>query len=222
MNSEDKEIKNFCSENISRMYKDRMNRKKESKTKMYLIAFLFLFVISFPFFFLGKYDSIGYVIFASLWPVLVLIILGIINKFKMKRICENFYKIKNAHTKFNIINVTKEEKVKQLYDHSALTYVSPVNKYLLDYLYNFFKFEHILKNDDNINVYTFSGKLLNDTFNIYGYEDTDEMLCIDIKDLNIDSENYDFYRDTNSRWLDDMVDNCKKRKGRKNNNDNKK
>lgn len=41
----------------------------------------------------------------------------------MKKIIKKFYKIRYAHTRFNIINVDSEKIINELYENSALTFI---------------------------------------------------------------------------------------------------
>ena len=137
------------------------------------------------------------------------VITGIINR---KRINKEFYKIKNAHTKFNLINVNDENIINELYKNSALTFIAEPNSELLDFIFNWLNNENVLKSD-SLNLYAFNGHMLKQVFNHSRWEDNTKFLSIFLKDLDInDSNQVSFARahfSVGSRWLDDIVDNDK-------------
>lgn len=177
------------------------------------LLLIFVFAISFLLFFklLDAKTLVGLIA-----AFIVLISPAIIYIIKTEIIIKKFYKVSDVYKKFNIINVENSEKVKELYNHSALSYSYIPDKAFLNFIYNWLIFENVLKDDNNINIYLFTGKLLKDTFNIIGYEDDIPILSIDLIDLDLSNpENsnnfYKHYIITYGRYLDDMVNSCYKR-----------
>lgn len=135
----------------------------------------------------------------------------ILSTFKKKNKVNEFYKIKDAHNKFNIVNVNDENIIKELYNNSALTFIAKPNDELLNFIYNWLYNEKVLKSD-SLNAYIFDGYMLKKVFEFSRFDDNTSFICIFNRDLNINETNKSFYRNhslVGSRWLDDIIDNDK-------------
>ena len=125
---------------------------------------------------------------------------------------KDFYKIKNADTKFDIIPVSDSETIKALYENSALTFFGEANDpELLNWLYNWLNNEGVLKSE-RLNLYTFTGQDLKNTFGKRKRIRSEEkLMSIFLKDLDINESNkLRFSMDRlqiGGRWLDDIVGN---------------
>jgi len=143
-------------------------------------------------------------------PYLCLTLFGVLRKQKLKR---DFYKIKNAHTRFDIVPVTDAETIKALHDNSALTLWGEPTKQDLDRLYNWLNNEGVL-NGERLNLYTYSGKELKKAFGRRKkFDDEVKLMSIFLKDLNLNDSNmrqFSYGRmEIGGRWLDDIVSNAK-------------
>ena len=145
-------------------------------------------------------------ILAVVIPYSCLALFGILRKQKQKR---DFFKIKDAGSRFDIIAVSDSETLKALRDNSALTLWGEPTKQDLDRLYNWLNSEGVLKGE-RLNLYTYSGKELKKAFGKRkGFDDEVKLMSIFLKDLNLnDSNTRQFSLDRmeiGGRWLDDIV-----------------
>ena len=149
-------------------------------------------------------------ILAFVIPYLCLALIGVWRKYKLKR---DFYKIKDAHTRFDIIPVTDAETLAVLREHSALTFFGEPAERDLNHLYNWLNNEGVLK-EERVKLYTYSGA---DLKNALGKRmkigSEDKFMSIDLTDLNLnDSNTRQFSLDRlqiGGRWLDDIIGNSK-------------
>ena len=130
--------------------------------------------------------SLGNWLIASAILVVCYSLLGVIGFYKRKEAVNNFYKIKDAHTKFHIINVSDEKIVKDLYNNSALTFPLELDEVFLDFIYNWLNFEKVLK-EDFLNLYVFSGTELKKAFGLMHVSDNAKFMSIFLKDLNLNN-----------------------------------
>ena len=144
-------------------------------------------------------------------PYLCLFLWGVLRKQKQKR---DFYKIKDANTRFDIVPVSDTETIKALYDNSALTFfIEETDPKLLNWLYNWLNNEGVLKSE-RLTLYTYTGQDLKNAFGKRKrFRTGDKLMSIFLKDLDInDSNKLQFSTDRlqiGGRWLDDIVGNAK-------------
>lgn len=143
-------------------------------------------------------------------PYLCLFLWGVLRKRKQKR---DFYKIKDAHTRFDIVPVTDAETLAVLREHSALTFFGEPAEQVLNHLYNWMNNEGVLK-EERVKLYTYSGADLKNAFGKRKKIGSEEkFMSIDLKDLNLNDSNMrQFSLDRlqiGGRWLDDIVGNAK-------------
>lgn len=144
-------------------------------------------------------------------PYLCLFLWGVLRKQKQKR---DFYKIKDANTRFDIVPISDAETIKALYDNSALTFfIEETDPKLLNWLYNWLNNEGVLK-EERVKLYTYSGADLKNAFGKRKKTGSEEkFMSIDLKDLNLNDSNMrQFSLDRlqiGGRWLDDIIENAK-------------
>lgn len=141
-------------------------------------------------------------------PYSCLALWGVLRKRKQKK---DFYKIKNADTRFDIVPVSDTETIKALYDNSALTFfIEETNPEWLGWLYNWLNNEGVLKSE-RLNLYTYTGQDLKNAFGKKKIRAEEKFVSIFLKDLNLnDSNKLQFSKDRlqiGGRWLDDIVGN---------------
>ncbi len=141
------------------------------------------------------------------WGVLaVIVILSIYNG---RKGVECFYKIENAHTRFQRIDIHEAEMIRELYADSALTFPGEPQREFLDFLFNWLNYLQVLKSD-KLKMYCFSGHTLKSAYPKCDCEDKVMFCSIFLKDLDLnDSNRYRFSREhfsIGTRWLDDIVD----------------
>ncbi|MBO4608578.1 MAG: hypothetical protein J5696_01795 [Lachnospiraceae bacterium] len=189
-----------------------MDRKETKKDNPFYIAFICILLLG-PFiagpilFVMGK-NLAG--ILAFVIPYLCLALIGVWRKYKLKR---DFYKIKDAHTRFDIIPVTDAETLAVLREHSALTFFGEPAEHNLNHLYNWLNNEGVLK-EERVKLYTYSGADLKNAFGKRMKIGSEEkFMSIDLTDLNLnDSNTRQFSLDRmqiGGRWLDDIIWNSK-------------
>lgn len=139
--------------------------------------------------------------------VLVIIYGGFIRK---KIIISRFYKIKKAHQNINLIKVEDLAFLDELYHNSALTFVADPAPELLDFIYNWLYNKHVLKKE-TVNLYILTGRHMKEKYKYRGLKDDISILCILLKDLDLNDENMmAFSREhftVGARWFDDIIDN---------------
>ena len=143
-------------------------------------------------------------------PYSCLTLWGVLRKRKQKK---DFYKIKDAHTRFDIVPVGDTETIKALYDNSALTFfIEEIDPKLLDWLYNWLNNEGVLKGE-RLTLYTYTGRELKNAFGKKRIRVEEKLMSIFLKDLNLNDSNMaQFSMDRlqiGGRWLDDIVENSK-------------
>ncbi|MBO4653726.1 MAG: hypothetical protein J5649_10475 [Lachnospiraceae bacterium] len=141
-------------------------------------------------------------------PYSCLVLWGFLRKYKLKR---DFYKIKDAGARFDIVPIDDEETLKALCEGSAITFFGEPSKQGLDMLYNWLNNEGVLKTE-RLNLYTFSGKDLKNAFGKRKkFDEENKFMSISLKDLDLtDANTRQFSLDRVSiggRWLDDIVSN---------------
>ena len=95
-----------------------------------------------------------------------------------------YHQIKNAHTNFQITEVNDDDTIKALYENSALTFFMEPNSLFLDFLYNWFNYEGVIK-ENNIKLYVYNGKKLKNVYKYSRVNDSLPLMSIFLKDLNI-------------------------------------
>lgn len=183
-------------------------KEEEQQQKRYDIV-MGILILS-PIFISAILIALGYKILGVSILVLCWGLVAIIGINKGKQINKKFYKIKNAHTRFNIVNVNDANIIKELYDDPALTFFAGPDDELLDFIFNWLNNEGVLKSD-SLNIYAFDGHMLKQAFSHIRWEDEARFLSIFLKDLNINDSNKVSFAKAHfvvgSRWLDDVVDN---------------
>ncbi|MBO4324749.1 MAG: hypothetical protein J5845_05060 [Lachnospiraceae bacterium] len=131
-----------------------------------------------------------------------------VRKHVMKK---SFYKIKDAHTRFDVIPVKDYETLEALRDNSALTFWGEPNITDLDKLYNWLNNEGVLK-EERLKLYTFDGRSLKNAFQKNNFGDEERFMSIFLKDLELTEANKRQFSldrmNIGGRWLDDMIDNA--------------
>ena len=146
-------------------------------------------------------------ILAFVIPYACLAVFGFWRKRKQKK---DFYKIKEANTRFDIVPVSDTETIKALYDNSALTFfIEEIDTELLNWLYNWLNSEGVLKSE-RLTLYTFSGQDLKNAFGKRKkFRSGEKFMSIFLKDLDInDSNKLQFSMDrlqVGGRWRDDLA-----------------
>jgi hypothetical protein len=157
---------------------------------------------------LGTHHTLAGIL-AIVIPYSGLALWGVLRKRKQKK---DFYKIKDADARFDIVPVSDTETIKALYDNSALTFfVEETDPKLLNWLYNWLNNEGVLKSE-RLNLYTYTGQDLKNAFGKRKrFRTEDKLMSIFLKDLDInDSNKLQFSTDRlqiGGRWLDDIVGN---------------
>ncbi|MBO6065580.1 MAG: hypothetical protein J6P36_04085 [Lachnospiraceae bacterium] len=157
---------------------------------------------------LGTHHTLAGIL-AIVIPYSGLALWGVLRKRKQKK---DFYKIKDADARFDIVPVSDTETIKALYDNSALTFfVEETDPKLLNWLYNWLNNEGVLKSE-RLNLYTYTGQDLKNAFGKRKrFRTEDKLMSIFLKDLDInDSNELQFSTDRlqiGGRWLDDIVGN---------------
>lgn len=144
------------------------------------------------------------------WTIFIIVALN-----KRKSLINNFYKIKNARAKVNLVEANINT-IRELYNNSALAIFSiqdnEYNNTIIEFLYNLLNNCGVLKTE-NLNVYTFNGNTLKQAFDFTRYEEGNIFITVFLKDLNINESNQaEFVNNARYfaiRWLDDVVDNEK-------------
>ncbi len=187
-------------------------KTEEEKKKQKRYDILMAFLILSPIIFSSILMSFKYYLFGISYLILCWGLCVIIGVNKRKQINKKFYKIENAHTKFNLINVDDENTIKELYKDSALTFIAEPSNDLLDFIFNWLNNENVIKSE-SLNLYVFNGHMLRQAFDYSRYDDDIKFLSIFLKDLDLNDSNMDSFSKSHflvgSRWLDDIVDNDK-------------
>lgn len=180
------------------------------KQKLYDIVMSILILV--PLFLGPILITFNHVLLGILIIVISYTLVAIIGINKRKAINRRFYKIKNAHNRFKIINVNDKKIIKELYNNSALTFMAEPSDELLDFIFNWLNIENVLMSEE-INLYVFDGKKLKDTFEFSKVPEDIKFMSIFNKDLNINKSNIESYSRNHfkvgARWLDDIVGNDK-------------
>ena len=186
------------------------NDEDSKKQKIYdiLIAILILSPIIITSLLMAfNYYLLGIAIIVLCWGMCAIIGIN-----KRKQINKAFYKIENAYTKFNMLNVEDVSVIKELYKDSALTFNAEPSNELLNFIFNWLNNENVLKSE-SLNIYVFNGYMLRQVFDFSNYDDDIKFLSIFLKDLDINDSNIESFSrahfSVGSRWLDDIVDNMK-------------
>jgi len=129
---------------------------------------------------------------------------------RRKIITRRFYKVRNAHRRVNIKEVTDTKSVIDLYEDSALTLFAEPTEGILDFLYNWLNNKGVLQ-ERHLDVYIFDGRLLKEAFEFVKCGEDTDFMCVFQKDLEIDEYNLNKFSkerfNIGARWLDDIVDN---------------
>ena len=119
-----------------------------------------------------------------------------------------FNLFKKDHIKYNLITATSEE-IKELEKGSALSYTTEViNDKIIKQLIEFLK-KNTGLNVPNIDIYTFTGKDFNETFNLKDSHYEDNIIFICFKLACWQDQNKLAYNRGIGRWLDDRVENIR-------------
>lgn len=117
-------------------------------------------------------------------------------------VMNRFFRIRNAHERFNIIEAD-EDTIRELYKDSALTYAAGPDDELLDFIYNWLAYEKVLK-DEKLDLYKFDGKTLKSALNKKRINDKATFMCIFNRDLETNEDYFKHHLYAGARWLDDM------------------
>ena len=205
-NNNDNTYIEYLNNVVTNLAKNEGDKKKQIMHDIFVSIMIFSPIIISPILIAAFNQTlIGILLMIICWGLL-----AAINK--RKNINKTFYKIKDAHTKFNIINVDNEKIIKELYEDSALTFMAEPSDRLLDFIFNWLNNEDVL-NSDSLNLYVFDGKLLKSTFEFSKVSNNMKFMSIFNKDLDINETNikkfsHDHFQ-VKARWLDDIVNNDK-------------
>jgi len=207
MNNNDNTYIEYLNNVVTNLSKNEEDKKKQKMYDIFITIMIFVPIIISPILIGFNQTLIGILLIIICWGLLF-----IIGTNRRKNITKGFYKIKDAHTKFNIINVNDEKTIKELYDDSALTFIVEPSNRLLDFIFNWLNNENVLKSD-SLNLYVFDGKLLKSVYDFCKVSDNMTFMSIFNKDLDINETNikkfsYNHFQ-VKSRWLDDIVNNDK-------------
>ena len=208
MNNKDNTYVEYLNTVVTNLSKTKEDKKRQKIHDIFVSIMIFVPLIISPILIAGFNQTlIGILLMIICWGLLVVVGIN-----KRKNINKTFYKIKDAHTKFNIINVDNEKTIKELYEDSALTFMAETSDRLLDFIYNWLNNENVLKSD-SLNLYVFDGKLLKSTYGFSKVSNNMKFMSIFNKDLNINETNIKSYSyahfQVKARWLDDIVNNDK-------------
>ena len=207
MNKKDNTYIGYLQNVVTNLPKTEEEKKKQKKYDILMSILILSPIIIAPILMSFNNYILGISIMVLCWGMCVIIGIN-----KRKQINKKFYKIENAHTKFNIVNVDDKNIIKDLYNNSALTFISEPSNELLDFIFNWLNNENVL-NSDSLNLYVFNGHMLKQVFDYSRYDDDIKFLSIFLKDLDINDSNKESFSrahlSVGSRWLDDIVDNDK-------------
>ena len=207
INNKDNTYVEYLNTVVTNLSKTNEDKKRQKTHDIFVSIMIFVPIIISPILIGFNQTLIGILLMIICWGLLF-----IIGTNRRKNITKGFYKIKDAHTKFNIINVDNENTIKELYEDSALTFMAETSDRLLDFIYNWLNNENVLKSD-SLNLYVFDGKLLKSVYDFCKVSNDIKFISIFNKDLDINEANikkfsHDHFQ-VKSRWLDDIVNNDK-------------
>lgn len=208
MNNKDNTYIEYLNNVVTNLAKNEEDKKKQKMHDLFASIMIFVPIIISPILIaVFNQTLIGILLMIICWGLLAVVGIN-----KRKNINKTFYKIKDAHKKFNIINVDNEKTIKELYEDSALTFMAETSDRLLDFIYNWLNNENVLKSD-SLNIYVFDGKLLKSTYDFSKVSNNMKFMSIFNKDLDINETNikkfsYGHFQ-VKARWLDDIVNNDK-------------
>ncbi len=165
---------------------------KEKKDNPFFVAFICIVLfgpwIAGPILLGTDHILAGILVFVI--PYSCLALWGVLRKRKQKR---DFFKIKDANTRFDIVPVSDTETIKALYENSALTFFGETN------------------DPERLTLYTYTGQELKNAFGKKRIRTEEKLMSIFLKDLDINESNkLQFSKDRlqiGGRWLDDIVGN---------------
>lgn len=189
-----------------------MENREEKKDNPFYIAFILILLvgpwIAGPILFVKNRVLAGILVIVI--PYAILTLIGFLRKFRQKRA---FYRIKDAHTRFDILPVADAEMLKTLRENSALTFFGEPSDEWLDRLYNWLNNEGVLK-EERLKLYTYGAQDLKSAFGKrLRMDDAFRLMSINLKDLDLNDSNKDAFSrnrmEYGGRWLDDIVANSK-------------
>lgn len=176
---------------INEMY-SKNNPKKQKVYEIILGCLFFLSIIFSTI--IGTVVEKNAIIYIALCLLIcwgLMLLLAFIRK---QIINKKIYKVKNAHSNFNIIQF-KKDIIEELRKENALVFYGKTNQKFLDFLYNILNNCNVI-NEKNINIYSLTIKDVRDKYN-YDYNkmigneipDEFEVFCIKMSDLKLDDNN---------------------------------
>ena len=105
-----------------------------------------------------------------------------------------FYKIKNGEQGFNLIESPNETVLEQLKETDALIIYESKSCVMLNFIYYWLNNKDLLK-DKKINAYILDRKYFCKKFKVKIFTDSQKLLYISFKDLNITPKNIEAIRD---------------------------
>lgn len=207
MNKKDNTYIEYLQNVVTNLPKNDEDSKKQKIYVIFIAILILSPIIITPLLMAFNYYLLGIAIIVICWGMCIIIGIN-----KRKQINKAFYKIENAYTKFNIVNVEDVSVIKELYKDSALTFNAEPSNELLNFIFNWLNNENVLKSE-SLNIYVFNGYMLRQVFDFSNYDDDIKFLSIFLKDLDINDSNIESFSrahfSVGSRWLDDIVDNMK-------------
>ena len=179
INNKDNTYVEYLNTVVTNLSKTNEDKKRQKTHDIFVSIMIFVPIIISPILIGFNQTLIGILLMIICWGLLF-----IIGTNRRKNITKGFYKIKDAHTKFNIINVDNENTIKELYEDSALTFMAETSDRLLDFIYNWLNNENVLKSD-SLNLYVFDGKLLKSVYDFCKVSNDIKFISIFNKDLDI-------------------------------------
>ena len=89
-----------------------------------------------PIFIAPTIIAFGYTMIGIAILVVCYSLVAIIGINKRKNITRRFYKVKNAYKNIRLNNISDKKTINQLYDNSALTFITNPSNELFDFIYN--------------------------------------------------------------------------------------
>ena len=193
----------------SKIILDLPRSEKQKKQELFYAIFIFIMIFM-PLIMVGVSAFFNHLLVGILILVICYTLLAFIGIYMRKRAVDQFYILKDAHTKFQVVDVDDIEIIKDLYANSALTFSLSLEDAFLDFVYNWLYHEGVLKSEF-LHLYIFDWDGLKEAFPKSQFGSQDKFMSIFLKDLDLnDSNRMQFSRNhftVGARWFDDMIDN---------------